>query len=74
MAAEGEEVVVRAYLLEPEQLAPERRQDLLERIARRTQCCAAHNVWLMTNYHMLTTGTVKLITALVELGEAHARA
>jgi len=35
---------------------------------------AVLNVWLMTNYHVLTTGTVKLITALVELGEAHARA
>ena len=35
---------------------------------------AVLNVWLMTNYHVLTTGTVKLITALVELGESHARA
>ena len=35
---------------------------------------AVLNIWLMTNYHMLATGTVKLITALVELGEAHARA
>jgi hypothetical protein len=34
---------------------------------------AVLNVWLMTNYHLLTTGTVKLITALVELGEDHAR-
>ena len=34
---------------------------------------AVLNIWLMTNYHMLTTGTVKLITALVELGETHAR-
>lgn len=32
------------------------------------------NVWLMTNYQVLATGTVKLITAMVELGEAHARA
>jgi biopolymer transport protein ExbB/TolQ len=35
---------------------------------------AVLNIWLMTNYHVLTTGTVKLISALVELGEAHARA
>lgn len=35
---------------------------------------AVLNVWLMTNYHVLSTGTVKLITALVELGESHARA
>jgi len=35
---------------------------------------AVLNVWLMTNYHLLATGTVKLITALVELGETHARA
>ncbi|MDA0652562.1 MAG: MotA/TolQ/ExbB proton channel family protein [Proteobacteria bacterium] len=34
---------------------------------------AVLNVWLMTNYHVLTTGTVKLITGLVELGEDHAR-
>lgn len=32
------------------------------------------NVWLMANYHLLATGTVKLITALVEFGEAHGRA
>jgi hypothetical protein len=35
---------------------------------------AVLNVWLMTNYHVLATGTVKLITSLVELGEANARA
>ena len=34
---------------------------------------AVLNIWLITNYHVLTTGTVKLITALVELGETHAR-
>ncbi|MEE9211004.1 MAG: MotA/TolQ/ExbB proton channel family protein [Kiloniellales bacterium] len=32
------------------------------------------NVWLMTNYQVLAGGTVKLITALFEFGEAHARA
>ncbi len=32
------------------------------------------NVWLMTNYHVLAGGTVKLITALFEFGEEHARA
>jgi biopolymer transport protein ExbB/TolQ len=35
---------------------------------------AVLNVWLMANYHLLATGTVKLITALVEFGEAHGRA
>lgn len=35
---------------------------------------AVLNVWLMANYHLLATGTVKLITALVEFGEANARA
>ena len=29
------------------------------------------NLWLMTNYHMLATGTVKLITALQERGATH---
>jgi hypothetical protein len=29
------------------------------------------NLWLMTNYHMLATGTVKLITAIQERGAAH---
>ena len=33
---------------------------------------AVLNVWLMVNYHLLAGGTVKLITALVELGEEHA--
>ncbi len=33
---------------------------------------AVLNVWLMVNYHLLVGGTVKLITALVELGEEHA--
>jgi len=32
------------------------------------------NVWLMINYHVLAGGTVKLITALFEFGESHARA
>ncbi|MCH8038012.1 MAG: MotA/TolQ/ExbB proton channel family protein [Proteobacteria bacterium] len=32
------------------------------------------NVWLMINYHVLAGGTVKLITALLEFGEEHARA
>ncbi len=32
------------------------------------------NVWLMVNYHILAGGTVKLITALTELGEQHAGA
>jgi biopolymer transport protein ExbB/TolQ len=31
------------------------------------------NVWLMINYHLLAGGTVKLITALLEFGEEHAR-
>jgi len=35
---------------------------------------AVLNVWLMTNYQVLATGTVKLITALIEFGEAHERA
>ena len=35
---------------------------------------AVLNIWLMTNYHVLASGTVKLITGLVELGEGHARA
>ncbi len=33
---------------------------------------AVLNVWLMVNYHILAGGTVKLITALVDLGEEHA--
>lgn len=32
------------------------------------------NVWLMINYHLLVGGTVRLITALLEFGETHARA
>lgn len=32
------------------------------------------NIWLMVNYHVLTGGTVKLLTALFEFGEEHARA
>ena len=35
---------------------------------------AVFSIWLMTNYHLLATGTVKLITSMVELGESHARA
>ncbi len=31
------------------------------------------NVWLMVNYRLLEGGTVRLLTALVELGERHAR-
>ena len=34
---------------------------------------AVMNVWLMVNYHLLARGTVKLVTAIVELGERHAR-
>ncbi len=32
------------------------------------------NIWLMINYQVLAGGTVKLITALFEFGEEHARA
>ena len=32
------------------------------------------NIWLMINYQVLAGGTVKLITALFEFGESHARA
>lgn len=32
------------------------------------------NLWLMMNYHILASGTVSLITAIVEIGEAHGRA
>jgi hypothetical protein len=32
---------------------------------------AVFNVWLMVNYHVLATGTVKLINSLTEFGEAH---
>ncbi|MHA1570413.1 MAG: MotA/TolQ/ExbB proton channel family protein [Alphaproteobacteria bacterium] len=31
------------------------------------------NLWLMINYHILASGTVNLITSLVEFGEANAR-
>jgi hypothetical protein len=31
------------------------------------------NLWLMMNYQILATGTVSLITAIVEIGEAHGR-
>jgi len=34
---------------------------------------AVLNVWLMVNYNLLVGGTVKLLSALVELGEKHAR-
>lgn len=34
---------------------------------------AVLNVWLMANHQLLAGGTVKLITALVELAEIHAR-
>jgi biopolymer transport protein ExbB/TolQ len=35
---------------------------------------AVLNVWLMVNYHILAGGTVKLITAVTELGEQNAGA
>ena len=35
---------------------------------------AVLNIWLMANHQLLAGGTVKLITALVEFGEEHARA
>ena len=31
------------------------------------------NLWLLTNYQLLASGTVKLITGLVEFGEVHGR-
>ena len=34
---------------------------------------AVLSIWLMINYHLLATGTVKLITAITELGERHGR-
>lgn len=34
---------------------------------------AVLSIWLMINYHLLATGTVKLITAIIELGERHGR-
>jgi len=35
---------------------------------------AVLNIWLMTNYRILLSGTVNLITAIIELGERNARA
>ena len=35
---------------------------------------AVLNIWLMTGYQLLATGTTQLIANLVELGESHARA
>ena len=35
---------------------------------------AVLNIWLMINYHILAGGTVKLISAIVELGESHGQA
>ena len=32
---------------------------------------AVFNVWLMVNFHVLATGTVNLVTAVVERGERH---
>ena len=32
------------------------------------------NIWLMVNFHILSSGTVSLLTTLVELGERHGRA
>jgi hypothetical protein len=29
------------------------------------------NVWLMVNYRILESGTLRLLTAIVELGEQH---
>jgi hypothetical protein len=34
---------------------------------------AIFNVWLMLNYRLLESGTVTLVTTIVELGERHAR-
>ncbi|MFQ5958699.1 MAG: MotA/TolQ/ExbB proton channel family protein [Alphaproteobacteria bacterium] len=34
---------------------------------------AVFNVWLMVNYHILATGTVNLVTAIVDLGERRAK-
>ena len=31
------------------------------------------NLWLLTNYQLLASGTVKLITGLIEFGEVHGR-
>lgn len=35
---------------------------------------AVFNIWLMANYQLLASGTVRLISAVVELGEARASA
>ncbi len=35
---------------------------------------AVLSIWLMVNYRLLATGTVTLANAIIELGEAHARA
>jgi hypothetical protein len=35
---------------------------------------AVLNIWLMINYRLLESGTISLFTAIVELGERHARA
>lgn len=34
---------------------------------------AVFNIWLMVNYRLLLSGTVNLVTAIVELGEKYAR-
>ena len=34
---------------------------------------AVLNLWLMINYRMLATGTVRLITAIIDFGERHGR-
>jgi hypothetical protein len=34
---------------------------------------AVLNLWLMANYRLLASGTVSLITAIIDLGERHAR-
>jgi hypothetical protein len=31
------------------------------------------NIWLMVNYQILATGTVNLLTGIVELGEMQGR-
>jgi len=35
---------------------------------------AVLNIWLTVNYRILATGTVDLITSIIELGESHGRA
>jgi hypothetical protein len=35
---------------------------------------AVLNIWLMVNFQILSTGTVNLVTAIVELGEIQSRA